>query len=147
MFGTGAASHRVTSPVPAPQHWSDHKIHSHVARNNGIHSLTSSSWIKYKLSCLKIMLDILKNLSTSTFLIKLFMLWIRNLFATILEPIHPYWCFKKYSKYSNEKCCTCSGVHHKKSNCGASLVMDKVKSIVQTASNFFFPDRLELLEF
>ena len=36
-----------------------------------------------------------------------------------------------------------SGVHHKKSNCGASLVMDKVKSIVLTARQFFFPDRSE----
>jgi len=34
-----------------------------------------------------------------------------------------------------------SGVHHKKANCGASLVMDKVKSIVQAAQSFLFPDR------
>jgi hypothetical protein len=37
-----------------------------------------------------------------------------------------------------------SGVHHKKANCGASLVMDKVKTIIKSAQEFFFPDRCRI---
>ena len=34
-----------------------------------------------------------------------------------------------------------SGVHHKKSHCDSDAVIDKLQTILKTASPYFFPDR------